>query len=325
MPDRNNNPAEQNHRRRLRVSNYTNRAGECRPVIPHFAAFTHSAPPARSIPETATEIICLSPEAVTVLCACGCSLAVLRRRVRGRAGEARMSCYRLRALWLVPLMLPLVAGISSAGVLFGKKSKRPPTPAERVPELLLLVKTDGDESKRAAAAQELRQYDAAQFPAIVPVLVDVLSTDQKPGVRAEAAQTLGKMRPISQQAGMALEQALTNDSSMRVRLQVQFAVAVPLERLPQYEERRPGASNQGTPPRRRQNAGSPQADVLAAVHWPRRAAASPRREAHRPIVRSRPPNSRPCRRVRPRTSRHSLRRPSPSRLPPPAETRADRN
>ncbi len=191
-----------------------------------------------------------------------------------------MSCYRLRALWLVPLMLPLVAGISSAGVLFGKKSKRPPTPAERVPELLLLVKTDGDESKRAAAAQELRQYDAAQFPAIVPVLVDVLSTDQKPGVRAEAAQTLGKMRPISQQAGMALEQALTNDSSMRVRLQAQFAVAVPLERLPQYEERRPGASNQGTPPCRRQNAGSPQADVSAAVHWPRRAAASPRRTKH---------------------------------------------
>ena len=133
--------------------------------------------------------------------------------------------YRLRALWLVPLvLLPLAAGNASAGVLFGKKGKKTPTPAERVPELLALVKTDGDESKRAAAAQELRQYDASQFPAIIPVLVDALLTDKKPGVRAEAAQTLGKLRPISQQAGIALEQALNADASMRVRLQARSSL-----------------------------------------------------------------------------------------------------
>ncbi|HZV07310.1 MAG TPA: HEAT repeat domain-containing protein [Gemmataceae bacterium] len=131
---------------------------------------------------------------------------------------------RLRALWLVPLvLLPAVAGPSYAGIFFGKKNKKP-TPAERVPELLALVKNDGDESKRAAAAQELRQYDPGQFPMIVPVLVDVLLTDTKPGVRTEAAQSLGKMRPISQQAGMALEQALANDSSMRVRLQARSSL-----------------------------------------------------------------------------------------------------
>jgi hypothetical protein len=135
-----------------------------------------------------------------------------------------MIYHRLRVLWLVPLMLvPLTAGSSSAGVIFGKKSKKP-TPVERVPELLVQVKTDGDESKRAAAAQELRQYDPVQFPAIVPVLVDALLTDKKPGVRAEAAQSLGKLRPISQQAGMALEQALSNDSSMRVRLQARSSL-----------------------------------------------------------------------------------------------------
>jgi hypothetical protein len=131
---------------------------------------------------------------------------------------------RLRALWLVPLVLvPAVVGPSYAGIFFGKKNKKP-TPAERVPELLSQVKTDGDESKRTAAAQELRQYDPGQFPMIVPVLVDVLSTDSKPGVRAEAAQSLGKMRPISQQAGMALEQALANDASMRVRLQARSSL-----------------------------------------------------------------------------------------------------
>jgi hypothetical protein len=131
---------------------------------------------------------------------------------------------RLRALWLIPLvLLPALANPSYAGIFFGKKARKP-TPAERVPELLAQIKSDGDESKRAAAAQELRQYDPVQFPMIVPVLVDVLLTDKKPAVRAEAAQSLGKIRPISQQAGMALEQALSNDSSMRVRLQARSSL-----------------------------------------------------------------------------------------------------
>jgi len=122
------------------------------------------------------------------------------------------------------MLLPLTVGPSSAGVFFGRKSKKAATPVERVPELLALIKTDGDESKRAAAAQELRQYDAAQYPAMIPVLVEVLLSDKKPGVRAEAAQTLGKLRPISQQAGLALEQALSNDASMRVRLQARSSL-----------------------------------------------------------------------------------------------------
>jgi hypothetical protein len=131
---------------------------------------------------------------------------------------------RLRAFWLVPLMvLPALVEPGYAGIFFGKKNKKP-TPAERVPELLAQVKSDGDESKRAAAAQELRQYDPGQFPMIVPVLIEVLLTDSKPVVRAEAAQSLGKIRPISQQAGMALEQALANDSSMRVRLQARSSL-----------------------------------------------------------------------------------------------------
>jgi HEAT repeat protein len=131
---------------------------------------------------------------------------------------------RLRALWLVPLVfLPALAGPGYGGIFFGKKNRKP-TPAERVPELLAQVKSDGDESKRAAAAQELRQYDPAQFPMIVPVLVEVMLTDSKPVVRAEAAQSLGKIRPISQQAGMALEQALNSDASMRVRLQARSSL-----------------------------------------------------------------------------------------------------
>jgi hypothetical protein len=109
-----------------------------------------------------------------------------------------------------------------AGILFGKKPK--PNPAERVPELIVIVKTDKDESKRAAAAEELRQFDPAAFSDIVPVLIDVLMNDAKPAVRAEAAESLGKIRPVSQEAGWALEQAQEKDSSWRVRTKARYVL-----------------------------------------------------------------------------------------------------
>lgn len=131
-----------------------------------------------------------------------------------------MRCCRLL---LVSLLLAVGAAPAPAGIIFGKKGQKP-DPAQRVPELLVLVKTDGDERKREAAAEELRQYDPKLFPEIVPVLIDVLLNDPKPAVRSEAAVSLGKLRPISQQAGWALEQAVAKDASMRVRLQARSAL-----------------------------------------------------------------------------------------------------
>jgi hypothetical protein len=127
--------------------------------------------------------------------------------------------------WRISLALLVAAALAlpaPAGVLFGKKTK--PTPAERVPELIVIVKTDKDESKRAAAAEELRQYDPAANPDIVPVLIDVLLNDAKPAVRAEAAETLGKLRPVSQEAGWALEQAEEKDNSWRVRTKARYVL-----------------------------------------------------------------------------------------------------
>jgi hypothetical protein len=148
---------------------------------------------------------------------------------------------KCRHLLLLLLLVPLLARPADAGIIFGRKPKKPATqpstqpsterppekqaaPTDRVSELLTTIKTDGDENRRADAAAELRQYDPAAYPAILPTLIDVLRSDPKPGVRAEAAQTLGKVRPISQQAGQALEQAQNNDSSMRVRLQARTAL-----------------------------------------------------------------------------------------------------
>jgi hypothetical protein len=124
--------------------------------------------------------------------------------------------------WLIFLAIAFSPLTAHAG-LFSKKASKP-DPKDRVPELLTLVKKDKDEHKRSAAASELRQYDPAAFPEIVPVLIDVLMNDAKPSVRTEAAESLSKIRPVSKQAGLALEQALDKDPSTRVRMQARYSL-----------------------------------------------------------------------------------------------------
>jgi hypothetical protein len=121
-------------------------------------------------------------------------------------------------LTLALLLATVLAAPVSAGIFFGKKAEKP-NPALVVPELIRIVQSDGDEDKRLAAAEQLREFDQVQFPDVVPTLIEVLQNDKKPGVRAEAALSLGKMRPVSDRVGVALEEALAKDSSMRVRLQ----------------------------------------------------------------------------------------------------------
>src|SRR5262245_40560520 len=129
--------------------------------------------------------------------------------------------------WQRILALVTAAALTTpvhAGIFFNKKKPAPVDPNQRVPELLKIVKTSPDEHKRSLAAEELRKYDPQTFPDIVPVLIDILGSDAKPSVRTEAAQTLGKRRPISQAVGQALEQAVAKDNSMRVRLQARSSL-----------------------------------------------------------------------------------------------------
>jgi hypothetical protein len=128
---------------------------------------------------------------------------------------------RCRLILVMPLLLCL-ASPAPAGIIFNRKKK--PAPPDHVPELMSTLKNDGDENKRLGAIEELRQYDSAANPGLVPAMVQALLTDKKPAVRAEAAQSLGRMRPVSQEVGQALEQALHNDPSMRVRLQARSAL-----------------------------------------------------------------------------------------------------
>jgi hypothetical protein len=124
------------------------------------------------------------------------------------------------------LILVLLATTSAttahAGIIFKKKPK--PDPAQRVPELIGLVKTSTDESERSDAAEELRKYEPEAFPDIIPTLLEALQNDPKPSVRIAALTTLAKLRPVTQEVGMALEQALAKDSSVRVRLQARSAL-----------------------------------------------------------------------------------------------------
>jgi hypothetical protein len=124
---------------------------------------------------------------------------------------------------LILVLLPSLTAPATAGIFFGKKGTKP-TPTEHVPELIATLQTSGDENKRVEAVEELRQYDPAQFPQIVPALIEALQSDRKPAVRSEAAASLSKIRPVSPQVGQALEQTLSKDSSMRVRLQARSAL-----------------------------------------------------------------------------------------------------
>ena len=123
----------------------------------------------------------------------------------------------LSALFLLPAW-----SAPAHAQLFFKKAR--PAPSQRVPELILLLKTEGDERKRSQAAEELREYDTTTYTEIVPVLVDAATTDPRPAVRGEALASLAKIRPVSQAAGQALEKAAAGDENWRVRLQAKSAL-----------------------------------------------------------------------------------------------------
>jgi HEAT repeats len=141
--------------------------------------------------------------------------------------------------YLLALTLALMWIASARAGIFGRQR---PNPAQRVPQLITIVKTDPSDSAREKAAAELREYDAAAFPEILAVLIDVLQHDPKAGVRVEAAQSLAKLRPVSQEAGLALEEA-TRDSSLRVRWQARSSLLG--YRLSGYRSQKPGDALRG--------------------------------------------------------------------------------
>src|SRR5207302_11520092 len=96
---------------------------------------------------------------------------------------------------LVPLAVMTLTSPSWAGIPFFSKHTKP-NPTERVPELLNTIKTSQGEHKRGSAVEELRQYEAAAFPQMIPILLEVLGKDYELGVRAEQHHTASQIRQV---------------------------------------------------------------------------------------------------------------------------------
>jgi hypothetical protein len=121
---------------------------------------------------------------------------------------------RGRRFILVAVLGIGLASAASAGIIFNRHKPSP----QRCQELIGILQSDQDESKRASAAGELGEYDLKNNPEIVPVLLAALR-DPSAGVRLHTVESLGKFRPVSSEIGIALEDTLAHDSSTRVRLQ----------------------------------------------------------------------------------------------------------
>jgi hypothetical protein len=132
----------------------------------------------------------------------------------------RVCIMRFRLL-IVSLLALSFAPPTEAGIF--RKTKKP-DPATYVPEPITTLKTDKDERARSNAASELSDYDGKVFPDILPALIDALATDTSSSVRSEAAESIGKIRPITSKAGYALEQTVANDKSPSVRVSARMAL-----------------------------------------------------------------------------------------------------
>lgn len=128
---------------------------------------------------------------------------------------------RLQVVLLLGIVLAW-ATPAQAQWIFSKKPR--PNASQRVPELILTLKTDLDERKRLQAVEELRDYDASTFTEIAPVLADVLRNDPKMSVRLEALNNLARIRPVHPLAVPAIEKAAHDDESWRVRWQAKTSL-----------------------------------------------------------------------------------------------------
>lgn len=119
--------------------------------------------------------------------------------------------------------------------IFRKKKEDPPAPPkqpEAAPAMaakpangtLVTLKSDRDEKNRTAAAVALRSVDPRNDSDVLPTLMTSLQQDPSAGVRAAVAETIGKLKPISAEAGATLEQAVVGDPSEPVRKAAQAAL-----------------------------------------------------------------------------------------------------
>ncbi len=119
--------------------------------------------------------------------------------------------------------------------------------AERVGQLLTILRSDLNEDNRAHAAEELGRVDGNRYPEVVVLLIDALKADPKPSVRAEVVDSLAKIRPVTREAGKALD-AAKEDGSFKVRWHARTAVRVYHTAGYQEQDKKVAAAPGKTPP-----------------------------------------------------------------------------
>lgn len=137
----------------------------------------------------------------------------------------------MKRIVLALLLSGFVGGTSSAAVAgdgplgLGLLKRKPKAdPAAKAKQLVATLQSDPDERKRKSAAEELREFDPRNTPDLIPALIGSLQKDPSAAVRIETAQTLGKLKPVSQPAGIAMETAFQSDPDAKVREAVQAAL-----------------------------------------------------------------------------------------------------
>src|SRR5262245_18659217 len=150
----------------------------------------------------------------------------------------------MRWQWLLGFLLLVSTGDHAHAGIFGNKKPKG-NEAERIAELLSTLKDNPSATKRAEAAEELRNFDGKEFPEITPALVDALQKDSSSSVRAQSAESLGKLKPASHDAAQALDQAVDQDKSFMVRFKARTARLG--YRVPQ-EKAAPGTTPIKVPP-----------------------------------------------------------------------------
>lgn len=102
--------------------------------------------------------------------------------------------------------------------LFKRKSRSEAaaTPA-RAKQYATTLTSNPDEAARRQAAEELRAIDPRSNPEVFPALIGALQKDPSPTVRVAAAESVGKLKPVYQPAGIVLEQVAKSDPDSHVR------------------------------------------------------------------------------------------------------------
>lgn len=111
--------------------------------------------------------------------------------------------------------------------IFRKKKEDPANDRDqgsKVKTLVETLKNDPDEKKRLAAVEELGTHDPRTHTELLPALIASLGSDPSASVRAATAGAIGGLKPVIQNAGVALEQANGSDPSENVRKAAQSAL-----------------------------------------------------------------------------------------------------